>query len=165
MHVTLLIFSVAISLLPLSLIFAQQPSSGSPSAPAQQGVIKANMSAENPPIPASSNPLCSNVANQIANISSMKTANYQPWEDLSWLKQNLGEAKVVNGKQNTAYMWMCKSPGNPPSMVLYFQDNVTSRVMHESMICTASTGCIGYFFERNGMNINGYKVKTELFHR
>lgn len=116
-------------------------------------------------IPGTTNPLCNKIANEIAGVSGMKTANLYAWEDLSWLQKNLGQAKVVQSIENTIHMWLCKNPGSPPNMVIYIIDNQTSRVLEQSIICDTTQGCTSYFVQRNGMNINGYQTKSELFHQ
>lgn len=146
---------------------AQQPNVA---APRQQVTVNSNnsqSSVTDASIPTTSNPLCNDVANQIAAVSATTTATkVYPWENLDWLQKNLGPPKVVQSKESKAYMWICRNPSSAPGMVLYFVDTKMGapQVMYESMICKPPEGCIGYGFERQGNNISGYKVKSEMFH-
>lgn len=108
--------------------------------------------------------VCSDVANQIRTVSESKTSDQvYPWENLDWLKKNLGQPKFVQIRENKIYMWICINPSGGTSLIMHLVvDKMgVEHVLNQSMICKPQEPCSAYGFERNGNKITGLVVTPQ----
>ena len=130
--------------------------------PIAQGLLFNKPAIAQQNLPIVSNPLCNDVAKQIADVSNSSIANIvYPWEDLTWLQKNLGKpSKMSQNNNNKSYIWICKDYSNS-ILYLVITKEKSVHVFHEAISCRFPGSCAAYGFERKGNRISGFSLNSQ----
>ncbi len=125
-------------------------------APAPKPEETKPVEAEKTPAPISKVKLsCSAIMNQIYDIGAAGSGSdtKYPWEDLEWLKKNLGDVKLQRNNNISGYEWKC----NGESMMYFLKQG---QIIFGATKCVKGDCAISYASRVNG-TMKGFSVKIQ----